>query len=171
MYKNKYITKEEANEAYNTKLTYQNNKEEDSLKMMRYYQDAVMDELETIDTIPASFLDTGGIKIYTNLSVDAQKKLEESASNNITNDSIQMAGIVMDPNTGKVLALSGGRDYNKSQYNRATKAKRQVGSTIKPFLYYSALENGFTPSTTFTSEKTTFTFDNGKTYSDRKSVV
>ena len=57
--------------------------------------------------------------------------------------------------------------YAKSQYNRATDSKRQVGSTIKPFLYYAALENGFTSSTTFTSEKTTFTFSYDKTYSPK----
>ncbi|MBR2833475.1 MAG: PBP1A family penicillin-binding protein [Bacilli bacterium] len=167
MVKNKYITKKEAIDAYNTPLTYQSNQEKDSLKMMRYYQDAVMDELEKIDSIPKSFLDTGGLKIYTNLDNDAQKALEESTNNNITNDNIQIAGIIVEPKTGKVIALTGGRNYNKSQYNRAIKAKRQVGSTIKPFLYYAALENGFTPSTTFTSEKTTFTFDNNKTYSPK----
>ena len=53
----------------------------------------------------------------------------------------------------------------QSQFNRATSSKRQVGSTIKPFLYYAALENGFTASTSFTSEKTTFPVENGKTYS------
>ena len=163
MVENKYITKDEAQTAYNTSLTYKSYEEKDNLKMMRYYQDAVMDELEKIDSIPASFLDTGGLKIYTNLDTDIQKNLEESANKNISNNDIQMAGVVMDPKTGKVLALAGGRDYNKSQYNRATKAARQVGSAIKPFLYYSALENGFTPSTTFTSEKTTFTFGNNKT--------
>ena len=167
MVKNEYISADEAREAYNTDLTYQSNEERDLLKMMRYYQDAVMDELEKIDTIPRSFLDTGGLKIYTNLDVTAQKLLEESSNNNITNDSIEMAGVVMDPSSGKVLALTGGRNYNRSQYNRATKAKRQVGSTIKPFLYYSALENGFTASTTFTSQKTTFTFDKNKTYSPK----
>jgi membrane peptidoglycan carboxypeptidase len=59
----------------------------------------------------------------------------------------------------------GGRDYSKSEFNRVTSSYRQVGSTIKPFLYYTALENGFTASTTFTSEKTVFTFSNNKTYS------
>ena len=71
----------------------------------------------------------------------------------------------MNPNNGQIIALSGGRDYNTSQYNRATKSNRQVGSTMKPLLYYSALENGFTPTTTFTSEKTIFTFSENKTYS------
>ena len=167
MVKNKYITNAEAEAAYNTKLNYEKSEDSDDLKMMMYYQDAVMSELSSIKTIPSSFLETGGLKIYTNLDMKAQKALEDSANKNITNKDIQMAGVVMDPNTGKVLALSGGRDYNKSQYNRATMAKRQVGSTIKPFLYYSALENGFTPSTTFTSEKTTFSFSGNKTYTPK----
>ena len=167
MVKNGYITESQADEAYNTKLNYEKSEDSDNLKMMMYYQDAVLDELKSIKTIPSSFLDTGGLKIYTNLDLGAQKALEDSANKNITNDEIQMAGVIMDPKTGKVLALSGGRDYNKSQYNRATMAKRQVGSTIKPFLYYSALENGFTPSTTFTSEKTTFSFSGNKTYTPK----
>lgn len=167
MVKNGYISTSEAEAAYNTKLNYEKSEDSDNLKMMMYYQDAVMDELNSIKTIPSSFLETGGLKIYTNLDLKAQKALEDSSNKNITNEDIQMAGVVMDPQSGKVLALSGGRDYNKSQYNRATMAKRQVGSTIKPFLYYSALENGFTPSTTFTSEKTTFSFSGNKTYTPK----
>ena len=167
MVDNKDITESEAKEAYKTKLVYQKGEEDTKSDLTRYYQDAVMDELSSIKSIPSSFLETGGIKIYTNLDSKAQSSLEDSISKNMTNKDIQMAGIMMDPNTGKVLALTGGMDYNKSQYNRATKAKRQVGSTIKPFLYYSALENGFTPSTTFTSEKTTFSFSGGKTYSPK----
>ena len=167
MVKNGYITENQADIAYNTKLNYEKSDDSDNLKMMMYYQDAVMNELKSIKTIPSSFLETGGLKIYTNLDMKAQTTLEESANKNITNSDIQLAGVIMDPKTGKVLALTGGRDYNKSQYNRATMAKRQVGSTIKPFLYYSALENGFTPSTTFTSEKTTFSFSGGKTYTPK----
>ena len=167
MVDNDDITENEAKAAYNTELVYQKGETQDKSDLVRYYQDAVMEELSTIKSIPSSFLETGGIKIYTNLDTKAQTALEESISKNMTNEEIQMAGVVMDPNTGKVLALTGGMDYNKSQYNRATQAKRQVGSTIKPFLYYSALENGFTPSTTFTSEKTTFSFSGDKTYSPK----
>src|SRR5207237_6558390 len=52
----------------------------------------------------------------------------------------------MDPHTGRVLAMSGGFSFEISQFNRATQAKRQPGSSIKPFVYLTALENGFTPS-------------------------
>ena len=54
--------------------------------------------------------------------------------------------VVMDPHSGKVLALSGGYSYAGSEFNRATQAKRQPGSTFKPFVYLTALENGFSPT-------------------------
>ena len=166
MVKNNFITEAQANEAYTTELVYQMEKD-DEMKMVMYYQDAVLSELKSIKSIPSSFLDTGGLKIYTNLDVKAQNILESNINKNITNNDIQISGVMMNPQNGKVVALTGGRDYGKSQYNRAISSNRQVGSTIKPFLYYSALENGFTPSTTFTSEKTTFSFSNNKTYTPK----
>lgn len=166
MVKNKMITEEEKEKALNQELTYKGEKVQNKLSTLMYYQDAVIDELKGIKTIPSSFLKTGGLKIYTNLDMAAQTTLEESMKKNIGElEEFETAGIMMDPNNGKVIALIGGKDYSKSQFNRAIKAKRQVGSTMKPFLYYAALENGFTPSTTFTSEKTIFTFSEDKTYS------
>ena len=164
MVQNGYITKSEMEEAYNEQLTFYGYLEDNNLKTLRYFQDAVMEEVNTLN-IPNSLLDTGGLKIYTTLDMNAQIILEESINKNFTNEEMQLASIVLNPNTGEVLALAGGKDYNKSQYNRAIKAKRQVGSTLKPFLYYAALENGFTESTTFASEETTFVFSNDKTYS------
>jgi len=55
--------------------------------------------------------------------------------------------VVMDPFTGRVLALNGGFSFKKSEFNRATQASRQPGSAFKPFIYALALENGYTPST------------------------
>ena len=164
MMENGYITKSEMEEAYKEELTFYGYLENNNLKTLRYYQDAVMDELESLN-IPNSLLDTGGLKIYTTLNMNAQTILENSINNNFKNKEMELASVIINPNTGEVLALTGGKDYNKSQYNRATNSKRQVGSTLKPFLYYSALENGFTQSTTFTSEETTFVFSNDKTYS------
>lgn len=166
MYKNKKITKEEMEKAKSEKLVFTGKAKDSNLKTIMYYEDAVINELKSIKSIPKSFLETGGLKIYTNFDNDAQKDLEESIDKNLKdNEQLEIAAVMMTPTDGKVIALTGGRDYSKSQYNRAISAKRQVGSTIKPFLYYSALENGFTPSTTFTSEKTTFTFSENKTYS------
>ena len=166
LYKNKIITEEEYNQAKEEELTIVGEKNSQELANIMYYQDAVMRELNSLEEIPESLLETGGIKIYTNLDMNAQSILENSIKNNLTGDSeLQVASVMMNPNTGKILALVGGKDYNKSQYNRAYQSARQVGSTMKPFLYYAALENGFTSSTTFTSEQTTFTFSNNQTYS------
>lgn len=59
---------------------------------------------------------------------------------------IQGAMVVMDPSTGYVFGLVGGRDFSQSQYNRATQSKRLAGSSFKPFLYTAAIDNGFSPS-------------------------
>ncbi len=60
---------------------------------------------------------------------------------------VEGAMVVMDPHTGRVLAMNGGFSYARSQFNRATQALRQPGSSFKPFVYLTAMEQGFTPST------------------------
>ena len=167
MVKNKYITEQEAEEASKVDLTYNGTKSQHNLSTLTYYQDAVIEELKSIRTIPSSFLETGGLRIYTNLDLNAQTIMENNIKKYMTDTELQISSVMIDPENGKVIALAGGTDYSKSQFNRAISSKRQVGSTMKPFLYYSALENGFTPSTTFTSEKTTFTFAENKTYSPK----
>lgn len=170
MVKNGYISEEEMNEAYNEELNVIGKKSNINLSTLMYYQDAVLNELENISDIPTSFLETGGLKIYTTLDLDAQTILEEKITDNLANNNaIQVNAIMMDPNTGGIIALVGGRDYSLSQYNRSLSSKRQVGSVMKPILYYSALENGFTSSTCFTSEETTFTFSNNQNYSPKNA--
>ncbi|MCI8444921.1 MAG: penicillin-binding protein [Bacilli bacterium] len=166
MKKQNYITNEQMNKAYQKKLNYHGDKNTNQLKTLMYYQDAVIKELKKINSIPSSFLKTGGLKIYTNLDMDTQEEMEKNISQYLDyNEELQIASVVMDPKNGKILALAGGRDYSESQFNRVTDAKRQVGSTMKPFLYYAALENGFTPSSTFKSEKTTFVLSKDEDYS------
>lgn len=168
MLKNKKITNEEYQEALSTKLNIIGKKDDDKLISINYFKDAVLNELSTISSIPESLIETGGLKIYTTMDIKAQEDLENAVYSYIDNEEdIQTAAIMMNPNTGGIMALIGGNNYAKSQYNRATSSKRQVGSTMKPILYYSALENGFTPSSSFTSEKTTFTFSQGKTYTPK----
>lgn len=168
MLNNKRITKAEYNEAINTELKIIGKKENSNYMSINYFRDSVLEELKTITQVPTSTIETGGLKIYTTLDNTAQKSLENAVYSYINdNTKVETAAIMLDPNTGGVLALIGGNNYSKSQFNRATKAKRQVGSTMKPLLYYSALESGFTASSAFTSEKTTFTFSGGKNYSPK----
>ena len=168
MKNNGIITEEEMNEAYNTELSYYGKTSDNNLEYINYFRDAVIEELYNIKSIPNSLIDTGGLKIYTTLDLEAQEKLETAVKEQMNGDSdLQVAGMMMNPDDGGVLALVGGVNYSKSQFNRATNATRQVGSTMKPFLYYSALESGFTAASSFTSEKTTFTFSNDQTYSPK----
>ncbi len=132
-----------------------------------YYQDAVFKELKKLPGIPKTYLDSGSLKIYTNLDINAQTILENNINNTIKNNNLEVNSIMMDSKTGAIIALIGGRDYNKSQYNRSLNSKRQVGSTMKPILYYTALQNGFTSSSSFLSEKTTFKISEDKTYSPK----
>lgn len=169
MVKNGYITDEEKENAINEELSFYGKESQDSLSSVMYYKDAVIKELENIKSIPTSFLDTGGLKVYTTLDLNAQKSLEDSVSKNLKGKSLQTAAITMNPENGEILGLIGGVDYSKSGFNRATNSIRQVGSTMKTFLYYAALENGFTPSTAFTSEQTTFTFSNKQSYSPKNA--
>lgn len=165
MVKNKVITEEEKNEAYNEELVFSGVDNNEELSTIMYYQDAVLKELKDIDSIPLSYSDSKGLKIYTNLDIKAQQSLEKNIKETLPEDSkIETSAVMMNPNTGGIIALVGGRDYNKSSYNRAIESRRQVGSTMKPYLYYAALENGFTSSSAFTSEKTTFTFNNQDDY-------
>lgn len=169
MNNNRYISDEEKDYAYNKKLNIYGKFDDYNLSTLLYYQDAVVDELLSINKIPKSYIETGGIKIYTSLDLNAQTIIEEETINNIVNNDVQSTKVMMNPNDGSVIALSGGINYNKSQYNRALYSLRQPGSSIKPFLYYGALENGFTSSTTFLSEATTFNFDKKQSYKVKNS--
>ena len=164
--KNNVISEEEKNKAYNEELKFSGADESEELTSVMYYQDAVLEELKNIDSIPLSYSDSKGLKIYTNLDLNAQRILEKNVKESIPDTSeIEASAVMMNPNNGAIIALIGGKNYNKSSYNRVISSKRQVGSTMKPYLYYAALENGFTSSSAFTSEKTTFTFSNQEPYS------
>lgn len=165
MLKNKYISEETYNNLFRKSIKIYGQKNENDLKMIMYYQDAVYNELESIETIPKSLIESGGLKIYTSLNVEAQRKMEENIQKYMADSGeLQVASLIINPKTGGIMALTGGTDYAKSQFNRAISAKRQVGSSIKPLLYYSALENGMVSSSTFLSEPTTFVFSSNKKY-------
>lgn len=89
------------------------------------------------DTIVYSTLDQ-------KMQENAETILEEAISRN-KNKNVSQGAIIVIENTGAIRAMVGGIDYNKSQFNRATQANRQAGSTFKTFVYLTALEQGFKP--------------------------
>jgi len=83
----------------------------------------------------------GGLRIYTTVDADLQKKAEELLSKMKHEGAL----VALDPNTGEILALVGGRDFDNSKFNRATQAFRQPGSAFKPVVYATAIEQGYRP--------------------------
>ncbi len=102
-----------------------------------------------------------GLRVYTTVNLDMQTAAERALESGLTDldkrqnyqepeegVKVQGALVCMDPHTGHIKAMVGGRDFNKSQFNRAIQAKRQAGSAFKPIIYAAALDNGYTPGTT-----------------------
>ncbi|WP_110928290.1 transglycosylase domain-containing protein [Bacillus massiliglaciei] len=157
-----YIDKTEAEKARHSDLSLNGEYHIVTHRMAPYFQDAVKRSLKNELQIDERTIELGGLKVYTTLDENQQKIAEETVSDIISSTSEIQAGLVaMNPKNGHVKALIGGRNYEDSPFNRVTQAVRQPGSTMKPLLYYAALEKGFTPSTTLKSEETTFSFENG----------
>lgn len=134
--------------------------EQDYQKTTRknYYIDAV---LQSVDAMK---LKEDTLYIHTYYDEEAQNALTSAIDEAMSDKSMQSSGIIIEPYTFNILAIQGGNNFNASNYNRALYAKRQIASTIKPLIYYLALDQGFTPSSTFSSEPTTFTLEDGSTY-------
>ena len=129
-----------------------------------YYKDTVLEELEELGFYNNQYLNKG-LNIYTSFNQEYQNTLNHLIKEKNIQSDLQCAFTVVDPQTSQLQAIIGGKDYAHSQYNRALHARRQIGSTIKPLLYYLALENGFNPTTRFLCEPTTFKLSNNTTYS------
>lgn len=153
MVEEKYITKEEAIKASQEKLNINN----DFLLQMdndfQYFAEDVRREL--LNKIGRDSLYNDGLYIKTTIVPSYQKAvvkalndfLDKYNENEQDDDKLQGAIIVMNPHTGRVLAMTGGYSFKESSFNRATQASRQIGSSIKPFIYLSALEEGYSPVT------------------------
>ncbi|HWP97038.1 MAG TPA: PBP1A family penicillin-binding protein [Syntrophomonadaceae bacterium] len=96
----------------------------------------------------------GGLKVYTTLDLDMQKAANQSYIDGMKDrdPDLQSALVALDTNTGQIRAMIGGRDFNRSNYNRVF-ANRQPGSTFKPFMYSLAMNSGFTPASMLTCEE------------------
>ena len=143
-----------------------------------YFVDYLGDVLD--QTFPGVVSKPGTLDIYTTLDLNLQRYAQDAIREGIANvDAIlarrkrgpprvaQAALVTVDPRTGDILAFIGGRSYNQSQFNRAASARRQIGSTFKPFVYLAAFEKAaddgagdITPATLVYDEPTTWTYDN-----------
>jgi len=165
MKRDQLISNAEYEQAINENLAFNEPHEREESDVGPYFQDMVDKEAAEHLDLDVESLRSGGYKIYTTMNPDMQQKLDEKITDTINPDTtIEVGAMAVDPHTGELRALAGGRDYSKSTYNRAVSAVRMPGSTFKPFLYYAALEKGYTASTPLASKPTTFELENGNVY-------
>ncbi|WP_366247814.1 PBP1A family penicillin-binding protein [Terribacillus aidingensis] len=156
-----YITEPESLPA----VSLSTEQERETIRRAGYFQDYITDELAEVLGMDKDEAVASGYHVYTTMDSDHQLKLETQIADTIPADTeLQTGAIAMDPDSGAITAMVGGTDYKLSTYNRATTSKRMPGSSFKPFVYYTALKNGFTPMTQLRSEETTFELPDGGEY-------
>ena len=144
-----YITKAQAEEASAEELNINSGFTEQMAPEFQYFAEDVRRQL--LNKLGREVLYNQGLYIKTTIDPKLQRAASEALNKELDaynagrTDKIQGAIIAMNPHTGRVLAMSGGRSFAESSFNRATQAYRQIGSTIKPFVYLAALERGFSP--------------------------
>ena len=146
-----YISQNQARAAFDQQLVIRK-KRSPKKEEYGYYLNTVKKQAREV---LGGALQHAGAKIYTNLDPVLQRRAAAAVTNGLlkltrgnkgsrSGDHPQGALVCLEHKTGKVRALVGGESYKKSQFNRAVQAKRQVGSTFKPFVYASALVDGWT---------------------------
>ncbi len=168
MYEEGVITKEEYEEALSEKISVHKPENIHQKNFGGYILEMIRDYI--ISRYGEDFLFKGGGKVYTTIDFNLQKTAEfvvdsmlteiekqrkikptreqflQDTSKNKKPDYLQAALLALDPETGAILALVGGRNFKESPFNRVIQAKRQPGSAFKPFVYLTAIDNGFYPT-------------------------
>jgi len=166
------ISPEQAAVAKNTLLELYKISSQKDLQGIPYFSQFVVEELPKIVNDPEAL---GHLRVYTTIDPDLQKAAYEIVNRRLEKldkyfpkkpkGSLQAALVAVRPKTGEIVAMVGGRDFLKTQFNRATDARRQPGSVFKPFVYASAINTAYdasshviTAATVFKDEKKVFTF-------------
>ena len=142
-----------------------------------YFVDYVADELDVLH--PGIAQRSGSLEVYTTLDLNVQRAAQDAVRSGLADIDAtlarrkravrpQAALVALDPRTGEVLALVGGRSYSQSQFNRTTGARRQPGSVFKPFVYLAAFDKAaasgrtdVTPASLVLDEPTTWSLSEG----------
>ena len=146
MYRNKYITLEQMEAAQKEGLHLSNKPRIYSYNKAPYFIDFVLNELKNIG-FEEQEISQGGLKIYTTLDYKAQNQAQNASVELLNKAGLnkpanQVALFSFSPATGRIYAYIGGKNYEQSQYDRVTKAIRPSGSSFKPFVYATALQQG-----------------------------
>ncbi len=144
-----YITQEECDKLKDKKLKLKvaKAKSSDGIYKYPYFTSYVRDTL--LNEYSTDEIFQGGLSVYTTLDIKDQKAAEEACASQLEtlDESVEAALVSIDPDTGFIKALVGGRDFYSDQYNLATQAQRQPGSAFKAFTLATAIKQGINPST------------------------
>jgi penicillin-binding protein 1A len=154
MVEENYITQADMDKAVNVPLKLRDIKPKD--KVAAYFVEHIRRYVQ--EKYGADVLYKEGLSIYTTLNLAAQTAARDALEKGIAeledrekyeSGLVQGALYCMDVKTGAIRAMVGGRDFNKSEFNRATQSRRQAGSAFKPLIYTAAFDKGLNPSTRF----------------------
>ena len=144
-----FITQSDADVAAAQDLNINSGFTEQMTEELQYFAEDVRRQL--LNSLGRETLYNDGLYIKTTIVPELQYAASAALNKELDNfnngrtDKLQGAIIAMNPHTGRIVAMAGGRSFRDSSFNRATQAYRQVGSTIKPFVYLAALERGYSP--------------------------
>ena len=146
-----FITQSDADIAAAQDLNINSGFTEQMAEELQYFAEDVRRQL--LNSLGRETLYNDGLYIKTTIVPELQYAASAALNKELDNfnngrtDKLQGAIIAMNPHTGRIVAMAGGRSFRDSSFNRATQAYRQIGSTIKPFVYLAALERGYSPQT------------------------
>lgn len=165
------ITEKEAQAAKNEKLTITMTRVNKYKFNAPYFTNYVINQL--VNKYGRDVVYKGGLRVYTTLLMPIQKMAEETVNKFVSEESkiynfSQVALVCMDPKSGYILAMVGGVDFDKSEFNRAVQAKRSPGSSFKPFIYCTAMEKRFSPGDVIDDSPVVFSVFPTKDHPDGK---
>ena len=146
-----FVSQAQANEAASEDLNINSGFTAQMEEELQYFAEDVRRQL--LGALGRETLYNQGLYIKTTIVPELQRAASNALNKELDrfnqgrDEKLQGAIIAMNPHTGRILAMAGGRSFRESPFNRATQAYRQIGSTIKPFVYLAALERGFSPQT------------------------
>jgi len=161
MYEDGYITQQERERALNTPLVLRSVRPKE--KIAPYFVEEVRRYI--LSRYGSDVLYKEGLEVYTTLNISMQNAARDAVERGLREledrqkyerGLVQGALLAMDARTGAIKAMVGGRDFTKSEFNRATQSRRQPGSAFKPFIYTAAFDKGLTPVTTVMDEPIEF---------------
>jgi penicillin-binding protein 1B len=164
-----YITPEEASAAHNEAIAVLPSQPPDAMSAP-YFIDYVRREMQKLQ-----HAEHQQVRVETTLDLDLQQAANETIQKHLTRyanltakkknaRTPEAALVALNPKTGEIVAMIGGRDYTASQLNRTVDAHRQPGSVFKPIVYATALSQGIFPTTTFMNEPQKFSFGHHASY-------